>query len=261
MQFWRAPRTRASPFRTARPYVHVLAALALAAAAGCAHAGTSDGGSADAVGFPPPGRAVASSLIPIAGDEQRRDQDGEAAYVIDALRLVPGMRVADIGAGAGYYTMRLAARLGPASLIYAQDHDPAQLALLGARADREHLLNVVPVPGLPSDPGLPPGSVDVALLAHTYHQIPGPYEFLYRLAGALAPGGRVGVIGFDRQSIRYGLPPALLDCEFAAVGYRRAALYLLTPGEAYLAVFEPPDRVPEPSAIVPCDESEFAGDP
>lgn len=258
MQFWRAPRARASPLRAVRPCLHALAALALASATGCAHAGTSAGGTADAVAFPAPRRGVASPLIQVAGDEQQRDRNGEAADVIDALRLVPGMRVADIGAGTGYYTMRLAARLGPASLIYAQDHDPAQLALLGARADREHLLNVVPVHGLPSDPALPPGSVDVALLAHSYHQIPGPYEFLFRLAGALAPGGRVGVIGFDRQSIRYGLPPALLECEFAAVGYRRVAFYLLTPGEAYLAVFEPPDRVPEPSAIVPCGPSEPA---
>jgi SAM-dependent methyltransferase len=199
---------------------------------------------------------VASPLFEIAGDERRRDLDGEADYVFDALRLAPGMRVADIGAGTGYYAIRLAARLGPASLVYAQENDPARLARISARADRERLLNVVPVQGYPNDPALPPGSVDVALLAHAYHQVPGPYEFLYRLAGALAPGGRVGVIGFDRRSVQYGLDPARLECEFEAVGYRRIAYYLLTPGEAYLAVFEPPDRLTDPAAIVPCGTAE-----
>jgi ubiquinone/menaquinone biosynthesis C-methylase UbiE len=194
-------------------------------------------------------------------DDPSRDAWQMPGRVIEALGLRAGQSVADIGAGTGYYTMRLAARLGPASLIYAQETDPAELALLGARADRQRLLNVIPVQGYPSDPALPPGSVDVALLSHSYHQVPEPYLFLYRLAGALAPGGRVGVIGFDRQAIQYGLPPAALECEFEAVGYRTVALYRLTPGEAYLAVFEAPDRLPEPSAIEPCGPPEPAPDP
>ncbi len=227
----------------------------MVAAVACAHAaggaGAGDGASEEAE-FPALRRGVASPLLETAGDERRRDQDAEAARVIDALRLVPGMRVADIGAGSGYYTVRLAARLGPASVIYAQETDPAALALLSARTDRERLLNVVPVQAYPDDPGLPPGSVDVALLGHVYHRIPNPYRFLHRLAGTLAPAGRVAVVGFDRGSLRDGLAPALLECEFEAVGYRQVGFFMLTPGEAYLAVFEPPDRLPDPSAIVPC---------
>ena len=250
MQFWRAQGAGARPSGAAP--ARAASALLLLSAAGCVHAGTSAGRNIDDAVFPAAGRAVASPLFETAGDERRRDQDGEAGYVVDALRLAPGMRVADIGSGTGYYAIRLAARLGPASLIYAQENDPARLARIGARADRERLLNIVPVQGYPNDPALPPASVDVALLAHVYHQVPGPYEFLYRLAGAIAPGGRVGVVGFDRQSVRYGLDPARLECEFEAVGYRQVAWYLLTPGEAYLAVFEPPDRLPDPAAIVPC---------
>lgn len=238
----------------------MLAALLLGAPA-CVHGAAGPDPSGSAGAFPAPRRPVASPLIDVAGDERRRDEDGEAAYVFDALRLVPGMRVADIGAGTGYYTMRLAARLGPASLVYAQETDPAELALLGARADRQRLLNVIPVQGYPSDPALPTGSVDVALLSHSYHQVPEPYRFLHRLAGALAPGGRVGVIGFDRQAIHYGLPPAVLECEFEAVGYRQVGLYQLTPGEAYLAVFDAPDRPPEPSSIEPCGPPESPPDP
>ena len=250
MQLWRAQGARARPPRTSP--ARAVSALLLLSSAGCVHAGSAPARRVEDVAFPAAGRAVASPLFETAGDERRRDRDGEAEYVIDALRLAPGMRVADIGAGTGYYAIRLAARLGPASLVYAQENDPARLARISARADRERLLNIIPVQGYPNDPALPPGSVDVALVAHAYHQIPGPYEFLYRLAGALAAGGRVGVIGFDRQSVQYGVDPDRLECEFEAVGYRRVAYYLLTPGEAYLAVFEPPDRLPDPSAIVPC---------
>src|SRR5687767_1771764 len=189
MKLWRGTG------RGARPSV----ALALAVGAACAHPGAGPGGEADGDRFPAPRRAVASPLLEPVSDERRRDQDGEAAYVIDALRLVPGMRVADIGAGTGYYTVRLAARLGPASVIYAQDTDPAALAFLGSRTERERLLNVVPIQAFASDPGLPPGSVDVALLGYSYQRIASPYEFLHRLAGALAPGGRVAVVGIDRQ--------------------------------------------------------------
>ena len=250
MQLWRAQGVGARPPGAAS--ARAVPALLLLASAGCVHAGSAPGPRIEEAAFPAAGRAVASPLFETADDERRRDRDGEADYVFDALRLAPGMRVAEVGAGTGYYAIRLAARLGPASLVYAQENDPARLARISARADRERLLNIVPVQGYPNDPALPPGSVDVALLAHSYHQVPGPYEFLYRLAGALAPGGRVGVIGFDRRSVQYGIDPARLECEFEAIGYRRVAYYLLTPGEAYLAVFEPPDRLPDPAAIVPC---------
>jgi ubiquinone/menaquinone biosynthesis C-methylase UbiE len=238
----------------ARSLAALVALLALVATAACAHPGPGTEPAPDGSLFPAPGRAVASPLLETRADERSRDRDGEAERVIDALRLVPGMRVADLRSGSGYYAMRLAARLGPASLIYAEDFDPAALALLGVRADRERLLNVIPVQGLANDPQLAPGGVDVALIGHVYHQISSPYEFLYRLAGALAPAGRVAVVGFDRFRITDGVAPSLLECEFRAVGYRRVDFFMLTPGEAYLAVFEPPDNLPRPQDIVPCTQ-------
>jgi hypothetical protein len=95
-------------------------------------------------------------------------------------------------------------------------------------------------------------SVDVVILSHMYHEIENPYEFLYRLQSALAPGARVGIIDTDEPTQRHGTPPALLRCELAAVGYRELNFVLLAPADGYLAIFAPPDTLPKPEAITPC---------
>lgn len=202
--------------------------------------------------FPRPERPVASVVSPTWDTEAARDRVGEAERVFDYLRIMPGMRVADLGAGSGYYTMRLARRLGPSATIVAEDVDPGYLANLQDRLDRAGALNVRTVLGTPGDPTLPPASVDVAILAHMYHEIENPYEFLYNLHGALAPGARVGIVDLDRPIESHGTPSRLLRCELAALGYRMTDFYLLTPASGYLAVFVPPDSLPAVSAIRPC---------
>ena len=108
------------------------------------------------------------------------------------------------------------------------------------------------VSGTPADPRLPAQSIDLALLAHMYHEIEQPYEFVYRLHGALAPGGRVAIIDNDKPTDKHGTPPALLRCELAAVGYREVDFLLLAPADGYLAVFAPPETLPRPEDIRPC---------
>jgi len=203
-------------------------------------------------GFPAPDRPVAAIISPVFSDEATRDRHGEADRVLDRLGVTPGTRVADIGAGTGYYTVRVARRLGASATVYAEDIKSEYLGELRARLEREKIGTVKLVLGRPGDPMLPRSSVDVAILSHVYHEIENPFELLYRLQPALAPGARVGIVDVDRPTQDHGTPPALLRCEAAAVGYRQVEFVSLAPAEGYLAIFVPPDRLPAVEAIKPC---------
>ena len=204
------------------------------------------------VAYPAPDRPVAGIISPEYSDEKTRDRRGEAGRVLDRLAVRPGRRVADIGAGLGYYTVRLARRLGPGATIYATDVTPAYLERLKDRLARDGISGVQIVLGGARDPRLPPDSVDIAILSHVYHEIENPYEFLARLQPALRHGARVGIVDMDRQTQNHGTPPALLRCELAAVGYRQIDFAPLAPADGYLAIFTPPVTLPSPGEIKPC---------
>jgi SAM-dependent methyltransferase len=202
--------------------------------------------------FPAVDRPVAPIISPAYSTEAVRDQHGEAERVMDRLGVAAGMRVADIGAGDGYYTVRLARRLGRGATIYAEDVTPAYLDHLTARLTREGIAGVIVVHGAPADPHLPEQSIDLAILAHMYHEIERPYEFLYRLHAALRPNGRIAVIDNDKPTDQHGTPPAMLRCELGAVGYRQVDSLSLAPADGYLAVFVRPEALPRPEAIHSC---------
>jgi SAM-dependent methyltransferase len=202
--------------------------------------------------FPTPNRPVAPVVSPAYSNEKTRDSNGEAKRVMDRLDIRPGLRIADIGAGQGYYTVRLARRLGPSASIYAQDVRADYLEGLQVRLEREGVRGVSLVLGTPNNPKLMPNSIDVALLSHVYHEIENPYEFLYRLRPALAANARVGIIDVDRLTQDHGTPPDLLRCELEAVGYRQIDFISLEPAEGYLATFLPPAELPPVSTIRPC---------
>jgi len=202
--------------------------------------------------FPRPDRPVAPIVSPAYSDEKTRDSKGEAKRVMDRLGVRPGLRVADIGAGEGYYTIRLARRLGPSATLYAQDVQADYLNRLEARLEREGIRGVELVLGKPNDPKLPPASVDIAILSHMVHEIENPYEFFYRLQPALALEARVGIIDLDRPPQDHGMPPDLLRCELEAVGYREIDSLSLHPADGYLAIFAPPPELPAVSSIRPC---------
>jgi len=202
--------------------------------------------------FPKPDRPVAQIVAPHYSTEDKRDRQGEAERVMDRLAIKPGLRVADVGAGDGYYTVRLARRLGAGATIFAQDVEPRYLRGLAQRLQREGIRGVTLVQGTPGDPKLPPEAVDVAILSHMYHEIENPYEFLYRLRPSLARGARVAIIDVDKPTQDHGTPPALLRCELAALGYREVDFVSLAPADGYLAVFAPPETLPAPTAIRPC---------
>lgn len=116
--------------------------------------------------------------------------------IMDALGIADASVVADVGAGSGWFTIRLARRVGPQGLVYAQDVQPEMLNAITRRVQREGLANVRPLLGRGSDPRLPPASLDAVLLVDAYHEIEERVTFLANLARALKPQGRIGVIDF-----------------------------------------------------------------
>lgn len=209
---------------------------------------------APASAFPRPDRPIAEIISPIWGTEEKRDAVDEFGQIIRRLGLKPGMTVADLGAGSGYHTVRLARALGPNGRVLAQDVTPRYLERLKKRVRKAGLTNVTLGLGEPHDPRLPPHSADVALLAHVYHEIAQPFAFLHNLAPALKPGGRLAIIELDRPTWEHGTPRELLRCELAAAGYEQLSFTKLTGNIGYLAVFAPPAEAqrPAPASIQPC---------
>jgi predicted methyltransferase len=180
-----------------------------------------------ALAFPLPQRQVAPVVSPSWDSEERRDRANEARQVMRITGIKPGHVVADIGAGTGYYTVRVAPVVGPTGKVIAQDIVPRYLTGLRARVRRAGIKNVDFVLGSPSDPKLPSSGVDVALLIHMYHEIAQPYALLYRLP----------IVDLERSAEYHGMPKGLLVCEVEAVGFTLVSVTDIQPG--YLAVFKP----------------------
>jgi len=209
---------------------------------------------APASAFPKPDRPVADIVSPIWHDEKQRDDAGEPRQLVRLLGINSGMTIADIGAGSGYYVVRLSPIVGPHGRIIAEDVVPEYLQDLSSRVHGLGLQNVTISLGEPHDPRLPAGSFDIAILVHMYHEITQPYALLYNLVPALKPGARVGIVDAYGPTSEHGTPPSLLRCEFAVVGYREISLDRLTGSDAYLALFEPPTIASRtrPETMVTC---------
>lgn len=211
------------------------------------------GNDMDAAGpFPAADRPVAPIVSPRWSTEEARDRVNEAGAVMNKAGIKPGMTVADIGAGEGYYTIRLAQRVGHHGRVLAEDILPAVRDALADRVARERLDTVGVRLGEPADPKLPANSFDRVLMVHMYHEIEQPYQFLWNLRPALRATGLVVVVDADRPTQNHGTPPALLRCEFAAVGYALVATVQMPSAGGYLATFRPVGPRPEPAAIRPC---------
>ena len=204
--------------------------------------------------FPKPERPVADVVSPIWHDEKERDAAGEIQQVVELLGIRRGMTVADIGAGSGYYAVRLAPIVGPDGRIYAEDIVPDYLSKLRKRVRDLGLQNVIVARGEPHDPRLPARSLDAAILVHMYHEIAQPYALLYNLAPALKPDARIGIVDAIGPTAKHGTPPDLLRCELAAVGYREVGFHPLAGSNAYLEIAAPPpeERRTRPEAIAAC---------
>ena len=140
----------------------------------------------------------------------------------------------------------------PKGRVLAEDIDRGAVEKLGDRVERERRGNVSIRLGTADDPKLPDDSFDRVLLIHMYHEVAEPYAFLWRLRGALRPGGRVIVVELDQAPDRHGMPPALLTCEFAAVGLRNVQIVRKQTLQGYYAEFEMAGDRPAPAQIRPC---------
>jgi ubiquinone/menaquinone biosynthesis C-methylase UbiE len=222
--------------------------LLLLALAGCGGAS----GNNQASPFPEPHRPVA----PVSSrylNEDSRERVGEFATVSRLAEVRERMFVADIGAGGGYYTVRLSPLVGPKGRVLAEDIIPATIRALGQRIQRERLDNVALRLGQPNNPQLPGGSLDRIFMIHMYHEIERPSEFLWNMRSALKSDGRVIVVDADRATSQHGTPQRLLVCEFNAVGYALTRFERLPDSESYFAQFEPRGTRPEPGAIPVCN--------
>ena len=154
-----------------------------------------------------------------------RDEWQKPEEVIRALELKPGDRVADLGAGSGYFTFRLARAVGPDGKVYAVDIDPDMIGLLSERAKEAKAQNVEVVAAKPDDPGLAAQSVDLIFNCDAYHHIDNRVAYFSNVAKTLRPGGRIAIVDFNgsgwaiRASGHY-TPEALVKKEMAEAGYR-----------------------------------------
>jgi len=202
--------------------------------------------------FPQAHRPVAPIVSDTFSTEDVRDRVGEAEEVMGLAGVKAGMSVADVGAGGGYYTIRLARIVGAKGRVLAEDIVPDTRDRLMDRVQRESLDNVAVKLGTPDDPTLPHASFDRVFLVHMYHEVASPYAFLWHLRDGVKPNGLVIVVDSNRPIERHGIPPAQLKCEFAALGLEPAKFSMLTGGEAYLMAFRLARPRPDPGKITPC---------
>ncbi|HZT40656.1 MAG TPA: class I SAM-dependent methyltransferase [Chthonomonadaceae bacterium] len=124
-------------------------------------------------------------------DRPEREQEEAPDRMLDALKLHPGDVVADIGAGSGYMTFRLAQRVGPKGTVYAEEIQPEMLDIIRKRMQERNVNNVKTILGTITDPKLPPRSVDLILLVDVYHEFDHPWEMTRAMVRGLKPGGRL----------------------------------------------------------------------
>ena len=204
--------------------------------------------------FPDAGRDVAPTVSDRFSTEEARDRIGEAEQVMSLAGVKAGMSVADVGAGEGYYTVRLARVVGAGGRVLAEDIDADAIDNLGERIQRERLDNVAVKLGATDNPMLPARSFDRIFLVHMYHEVGEPYAFLWHLREGVKPGGRVIVVDSDRPVKNHGIPPKQLDCEFRAVGLTPVTSSELEGGDSYFRAYQVARARPDPKGIRPCED-------
>jgi ubiquinone/menaquinone biosynthesis C-methylase UbiE len=158
-----------------------------------------------------------------------RDAWQKPDLIMDALRVGEGSVVADVGAGGGWFTVRLARRVGPNGVVYAQDVQSQMLEAIGRRVEREGFRNVKPVRGEADDPKLPPSVLDAALIVDSYHEFPNPVALLSRLGASLKPGGQIGIVNFTKEGGGPGPPMnERVDPQKVIDEARQAGLHLVS---------------------------------
>ena len=140
-------------------------------------------------------------------ERSEREEEEAPDVALNVLKIPKGASVADIGAGSGYITVRLAARVGPAGRVFANDVQPQMLNILARRLSDAKITNVTLIEGTFDDPRLPPASVDLALMVDVYHELSQPQAILRRLREALKPGGRLVLLEYRKEDPTVPIKP------------------------------------------------------
>jgi predicted methyltransferase len=177
-------------------------------------------------------------------DDPARANWQQPAAIVQASALAPDMAVADVGAGTGYLERLLSEAVGPRGTVYAVEVEPNLVTHLRARAERERTANVVPVLGSTANPRLPAGHVDRILFVDTYHHINDRVDYFRRLRAALAPGGWIVIVDWEKREDTIGpelahrLAREQVTSEMERAGYRTLETAVRLPHQ-YLLVFTP----------------------
>ncbi len=171
-------------------------------------------------------RPLRLTLKRLAHTSPSRDRWQQPDRVVAAVGAGPGMRIADLGSGFGYFTFRFADAVGPAGVVYAIDTDADLRAEIAARASREGRTNVCSIEAGEADLGLPE-PVDLLFLANVYHHLADQRSYFARAATALCPGGRVAILEtrpiWASRIVGHATPPERVAATLEAAGFRRTA--------------------------------------
>jgi SAM-dependent methyltransferase len=140
-------------------------------------------------------------------DRPERESEEAPEAALDAIGITKGMVIADIGAGTGYFTLRMARRVGPEGKVYGNDIQPEMLEKLRANAAHENLTNVQTVLGGEADPKLPAGKLDLALMVDVYHELSRPQEMLRAIRASLKPDGRLVLLEYRKEDPKIPIRP------------------------------------------------------
>ena len=158
-------------------------------------------------------------------DRPEREKTEQPEKALDALAIAPGLVVADVGAGTGYFTLRIARRVGPEGHVVATDIEPRMLAVLADRAAKAHLANIETRVVTSDDPRLDPASLDLVLMVDVYHELAHPQAELAAVKRALRPGGRLALIEYRGEDPKVAIRPehkltrAQVEAEVLPAGY------------------------------------------
>jgi ubiquinone/menaquinone biosynthesis C-methylase UbiE len=140
-------------------------------------------------------------------DREDREREERPAKAIAELGLSPGMTVGDVGAGTGFYSIRIAKQVAPHGIVYANDIQPGMLARLRANAEAQNVHNVETVLGTESDPHLPIGKLDLVVMVDVYHELSRPQRMLDRIRESLKPEGRLVLLEFRKEDSSIPIRP------------------------------------------------------
>lgn len=178
-------------------------------------------------------------------DRAEREEEEDPDLAMRLIRVQRGSTVADLGAGSGYFTIRLAKAVGSSGRVYGVDIQPGMLDLLQKAVARERLTNVIPVLGAIDDPKLPPDALDLVLMVDVYHEFSQPQVMLQRIRTALKPGGRLVLLEYRAEDPDVPIRPehkmtkAQVKLEVEHEGFRQQRVYDDLPRQ-HLIVFTRP---------------------